>query len=75
MKCVDTGKWFCNGRGNTSASHVIQHLVSKVSRFIQFGSIRVVMCREDGVVRRVTDICEGIVEKRFKRLPIVESNI
>ena len=28
VKCVDTGKWFCNGRGNTSASHVIQHLVS-----------------------------------------------
>jgi RNA helicase (UPF2 interacting domain) len=28
---VDTGKWFCNGRGNTSASHVIQHLVSRSS--------------------------------------------
>ena len=28
VKCVDSGKWFCNGRGNTSASHVIQHLVS-----------------------------------------------
>lgn len=27
MKCVETGKWFCNGRGNISASHIIQHLV------------------------------------------------
>jgi regulator of nonsense transcripts 1 len=27
VKCVDSGKWFCNGRGNTSASHIIQHLV------------------------------------------------
>ncbi|RYH29331.1 hypothetical protein EON65_08845 [archaeon] len=27
VKCVETGKWFCNGRGNTSASHIIQHLV------------------------------------------------
>lgn len=27
VKCVESGKWFCNGRGNTSASHVIQHLV------------------------------------------------
>lgn len=27
VKCVDSGKWFCNGRGNTSTSHIIQHLV------------------------------------------------
>ena len=27
VKCVDTNKWFCNGRGNTSTSHIIQHLV------------------------------------------------
>lgn len=27
VKCVDSGKWFCNGRGTTSASHIIQHLV------------------------------------------------
>ena len=32
VKCVDTGKWFCNGRGNTSASHVIQHLVRSKSK-------------------------------------------
>jgi len=27
VKCIDTGKWFCNGRGNTSAAHIVQHLV------------------------------------------------
>ena len=27
VKCVESNKWFCNGRGNTSASHIIQHLV------------------------------------------------
>jgi regulator of nonsense transcripts 1 len=32
VKCVDSGKWFCNGRGNTSASHVIQHLVRSKSK-------------------------------------------
>ena len=24
VKSVDSNKWFCNGRGNTSASHIIQ---------------------------------------------------
>ncbi|OAF66350.1 hypothetical protein A3Q56_05905 [Intoshia linei] len=27
VKCVGSGKWFCNGRGSTSASHIIFHLV------------------------------------------------
>lgn len=27
VKCVTTEKWFCNSRGNTSGSHIIQHLV------------------------------------------------
>ncbi|EGD82069.1 ATP-dependent helicase NAM7 [Salpingoeca rosetta] len=27
VKCISTGKWFCNGRGNTSGSHIINHLV------------------------------------------------
>jgi regulator of nonsense transcripts 1 len=26
-KCVVSGKWFCNSRGNTSGSHIVQHLV------------------------------------------------
>jgi regulator of nonsense transcripts 1 len=26
VKCVDSNKWFCNGRGSTSASHIVQHL-------------------------------------------------
>ena len=24
VKSLDANKWFCNGRGNTSASHIIQ---------------------------------------------------
>lgn len=27
VKCVTSGKWFCNSRGHTSGSHIIQHLV------------------------------------------------
>jgi len=27
VKCCTTKKWFCNGRGNTSGSHIINHLV------------------------------------------------
>lgn len=26
-KCVATGKWFCNARGSTCGSHIVQHLV------------------------------------------------
>ena len=32
VKCVESGKWFCNGRGTTSASHAIQHLVRSKSK-------------------------------------------
>lgn len=32
VKCVDSSKWFCNGRGSTSASHIIQHLVRSRSK-------------------------------------------
>jgi regulator of nonsense transcripts 1 len=27
VRCVRTGKWFCNGRGGTSGAHIVQHLV------------------------------------------------
>jgi regulator of nonsense transcripts 1 len=34
VKCVESSKWFCNGRGNTSASHIIQHLVRSRNRTV-----------------------------------------
>jgi regulator of nonsense transcripts 1 len=27
VRCVSTGKWFCNTRGEGTASHIVQHLV------------------------------------------------
>lgn len=27
LKCLTCQKWFCNGRGGTSASHILHHLV------------------------------------------------
>ncbi|WVQ95569.1 hypothetical protein IAU59_002666 [Kwoniella sp. CBS 9459] len=27
VKCLHCNKWFCNSRGNTSASHIVNHLV------------------------------------------------
>jgi regulator of nonsense transcripts 1 len=27
VQCVPCNKWFCNSRGNTSASHIVNHLV------------------------------------------------
>ncbi|EDQ92857.1 uncharacterized protein MONBRDRAFT_650, partial [Monosiga brevicollis MX1] len=27
VKCLDTNRWFCNSRGNTSGSHIVNHLV------------------------------------------------
>jgi regulator of nonsense transcripts 1 len=32
VRSVDSGKWFCNGRGNTSAAHAVQHLVRSKSK-------------------------------------------
>ncbi|TYZ57412.1 hypothetical protein PybrP1_005997 [[Pythium] brassicae (nom. inval.)] len=32
VKCVASDKWFCNSRGNTSGSHIIQHLVRSKSK-------------------------------------------
>lgn len=34
VKCVESGKWFCNGKGNTTASHIIQHLVRSRNRTV-----------------------------------------
>ena len=38
VMCNLCKKWFCNGRGNTSGSHIINHLVSDAfdSFFLQF---------------------------------------
>jgi len=27
VRCNATGRWFCNGRGNTSGAHIVHHLV------------------------------------------------
>ena len=35
VKCVKTGKWFCNGRGNTNQSHIVHHLVRSKYKEIQ----------------------------------------
>lgn len=32
VKCVASDKWFCNSRGNTSGSHIVQHLVRSKSK-------------------------------------------
>ena len=29
--CTTTRKWFCNGRGSTSGSHIVNHLVLALS--------------------------------------------
>ncbi len=35
VKCVKTGKWFCNGRGNTNQSHIVHHLVRSKYKEVQ----------------------------------------
>jgi len=32
--CISSGRWFCNGRGNTSGSHIINHLVRSKSHSV-----------------------------------------
>ena len=34
VRCVDCKRWFCNGRGSSSAAHIIQHLVKARHREI-----------------------------------------
>ena len=36
VRCLETGRWFCNGRGDSSASHIIQHLVRSKYRQVFF---------------------------------------
>jgi regulator of nonsense transcripts 1 len=33
--CLQSKKWFCNGRGNTSGSHIINHLVRSRAKEVQ----------------------------------------
>ncbi|XP_065837175.1 regulator of nonsense transcripts 1-like [Oscarella lobularis] len=33
--CIQTRKWFCNGRGNTSGSHIVNHLVRARAKEVQ----------------------------------------
>eukprot|EP00916_Digyalum_oweni_P024331 GHVL01040223.1.p1 GENE.GHVL01040223.1~~GHVL01040223.1.p1 ORF type:complete len:1030 (+),score=215.97 GHVL01040223.1:85-3174(+) len=33
--CIDDGKWFCNARMNTSASHIVNHLVRSKKKTIE----------------------------------------
>ena len=35
VKCVQCSKWFCNGRGATDSSHIINHLVRAKHREVQ----------------------------------------
>lgn len=34
VKCQETNKWFCNGRGNSTTAHIVQHLVRSKARKI-----------------------------------------
>lgn len=35
MRCLGCEKWFCNGRGNTTSSHIVHHLVRARHKEIQ----------------------------------------
>jgi regulator of nonsense transcripts 1 len=35
VKCLPCGKWFCSARGNTSSSHIINHLVRARHKEVQ----------------------------------------
>ncbi|KAL1281091.1 hypothetical protein QQF64_015691, partial [Cirrhinus molitorella] len=41
--CNTSKKWFCNGRGNTSGSHIVNHLVRAKSKA---DSVVVLLCRQ-----------------------------
>ena len=34
-QCVSSKKWFCNSRGGTSASHLVQHLVRSKNKEVR----------------------------------------
>ncbi len=39
-QCVSSKKWFCNSRGGTSASHLVQHLVRSKNKEVRLHSER-----------------------------------
>lgn len=43
VKCVNTGKWFCNCRGSTSGAHIIQHLARTKNKEVSLHPDRYVM--------------------------------
>eukprot|EP00056_Hartaetosiga_gracilis_P013196 m.216508 g.216508 ORF g.216508 m.216508 type:complete len:1084 (+) comp13806_c1_seq1:31-3282(+) len=36
VQCLETGKWFCNSRGNSSSSHIVTHLVRTKRHAVKF---------------------------------------
>lgn len=55
VKCIDSDKWFCNGRGNTSTSHIIQHLVKSRNKKV--------MLHQDSAMGETTLECYGCGSK------------
>lgn len=43
VRCVESGKWFCNSCGNGSGSHIIQHLVRSRNNQVCRGFIHVLV--------------------------------
>lgn len=41
VKCLACSKWFCSARGNTSSSHIINHLV-RARHKVRLSSIYVI---------------------------------
>ncbi|CAK9780109.1 unnamed protein product [Cutaneotrichosporon oleaginosum] len=48
-KCLQCNKWFCNSRGNTSASHIVNHLVK--------AKHKEVILHKDGELSETTPEC------------------
>lgn len=49
-QCLHCNKWFCNSRGNTSASHIVNHLVK--------AKHKEVILHKDGALGETTPECE-----------------
>eukprot|EP00117_Sycon_ciliatum_P034570 scpid22067/ scgid26360/ Regulator of nonsense transcripts 1; ATP-dependent helicase RENT1; Nonsense mRNA reducing factor 1; Up-frameshift suppressor 1 homolog len=61
--CLQSKKWFCNGRGNTSGSHIINHLVRSKHKEVSL--------HKDGPLSEITLECYNCACRNVFRLGFI----
>ena len=73
-QCVGTKKWFCNCRGGTSASHLVQHMVRSKNKEIRLHPDRCVLPVKRGVSHAQRSISHAVhsADPRWSAISVVQ---